>query len=355
MGKEADDNVSVSIHSVEGPWTPNHSRTWGNDVVETKGRNWSWAWTWGLRNHWTSACRTTQQAVTPAVRSAERMMHPVVNATWSFICLSLWPVLLRILTAKKQWFALFLFLSGAAAPMVALGWFTPRPEFDFGTWPPYYNVFAAKYMSCGSDIDNRPANSTITGFEGLFVLDQTWGRFSFSTVKTIDVAWDILVGRGVQLLAWWVAYVVFSDALLRVIERHPASFRIFQRIALEGPSLLSLWTLCKELLSSNSKRTKTLFTYILLSTTYVLCIPMFLGAMTGYDSTSIAWLDLDNSNNIVPTSAVKESWVITGIWNSTFDKIYCAPLDDYYIQGEYISNRRDRCKPISSEPSLRMN
>lgn len=345
MGQKADNDVSVSIHSVDGNWTPSRSKTWGNDVVETKGKRWSWAWTWGLRNRWTSACRNTEQIVTPALQSTGETLQPKLNATWTFICLNIWPFLLRILTAKKQWFALFLFLSGGAAPMVVLGLFTPRPESAIGTWPPYYNVFAAKYMSCGSSqIDEDPANSTVTGFKGLFVLDQTWGRFSFSTVKTIDVAWDILFGRGVQMLAWSIAYVVFSDALLRVIERHPASFRIFQRIALEGPSLLSLWTLCKELLSVKSKRTKSLFAYFLVSTSYVLLIPMFLGAMTGYDSTSIAWIDLDDSNNIVPTSAVKYAWVITGTRNTTLDVPICADPDDYSVQANYFVPRTQHCK-----------
>ena len=345
MGKEADDNVSVSVHSVDGPWTPNHSRTWGNDVVETRSRSWSWAWTWGFRNRWTSACRTTEQVLTPVLRSAKQRMQPTFSATRSFICRDLWPFLVRVFTAKKQYFALFLFLCGAVAPMVLLAYFTPRSEFGSGTRRPYYNVFAPKLMSCDYNyFDTRPANSTVTGLEGLFVLDQTWGRFPFSMVKIIDVAWDILVGHGVQLLAWWVAYVVFSDALLRVIERHPASFRVFQRIALEGPSFLSLWTLCKELLSANSKRTKTLFAYILLSTSYVLCIPMFLGAMTGYDSTSIAWTDLDDSNNIVPTSALKYAWVIMGTWNSTFDKPVCKNIEERRNLGEYLYSRMRHCE-----------
>lgn len=257
----------------------------------------------------------------------------------------LWPMFIRVFTAKKQWIALVLFLCCAVVPMVALGYFTPRPETDFGTWPPYYNVFAAKQMSCGNqNIDYYPANITVTGIEGLFVLDQTWGRFLFSTAKTIDVAWDIVVGRGVQILAWWAAYVVFSDALLRVIERHAASFRIFQRIALEGPSLLSLWTLCKELLAVKSKRTRTLFAYMLVSTSYVLSIPMFLGAMTGYDSTAIPWIDLDNSNNIVPASALTNAWVISGTMNSTWKPKVCSDPDNAMIQGNYFHGRVQHCK-----------
>lgn len=344
MGKEEGYGVStVSIES-EDPWTLNASTTWGNDVVEKKSRGRSWSWTWGFRNRWSSARRTTEQVVTPALRSVEETTRPAFNATWSFFRRNTWPFIVRVFTAKKQWLALLLFLSCAVVPMVALGCFTHRAGSQPGSWPFYYTVFAPKTMGCGNYIDNNPANATVTGIDGVFTLDQTFGRLSFSAVKAIDVAWDILVGHGVQMLAWWVTYIVFSDALLRVIERHPASFRIFQRIALEGPSLLSLWTLCKELLSVKSKRTKTLFAYMFLSTSYVLCIPMFLGAMTGYDSTSIAWMDLDDSNNIVPTSAVKYSWVISGTVNSTFDKPVCKESEGFWDQQSFIDVRMDRCK-----------
>lgn len=346
MGKQADEFTSVSVHSVDGPWTPNPSRTWGNDVVEPENKRWSWAWPWGLRSRWNSAKRSTEQALTPAVQSTKQKLQPALSAIWPSIDCNLWPLLIRVFTAKKHWIALVLFLCGGVAPMTVLGYFTPRPGAPFGE-SPYYNVFAAKSINCGnSNIDSSPANSTIMGFEGLFVLDQTWGKFSFATVKTIDVAWDILIGRGIQLVAWWVGYVVFSDALLRVIERHPASFRIFQRIALEGPSLLSLWTLCKQVLSVSSKRSKALFAYILLSTTYILCIPMFLGAMTGYDSTSIAWVDLDDTNNIVPTSALVYSWVITGTMNTTFDKPACENASGSSLRELYIYPRLSKCRYI---------
>ncbi|KAJ4989438.1 hypothetical protein SVAN01_05163 [Stagonosporopsis vannaccii] len=343
MEKPDDGGTTVSVHSVDGPWTPNRSRTWGNDAVETERKRRSWAWTWGVRNRWEATRRRFEHALKPAIQSAAQLMQSFFVAVWRFACCSLWPFLIRVFKAKKQWLALVLFLSGGVVPMVVLGYYTPRPFYQQNDSFPYYGVFAAKSMTCGNNIDDQPANSTVEGFEGLFVLDQTWGRFSFATVKTIDVIWDIFFGRGIQMIAWWVGYVVFSDALLRLIERHPASFRIFQRIALEGPSLLSLWTLCKEVLSINSKRSKALFAYILLSTTYILCIPMFLGAMTGYDSTSIAWMDLDDTNNIVPTSALKFSWVIRGTSNSTFDKPVCRNVSDAYLRNEFTFPRLQWC------------
>lgn len=313
--------MTISVHTTDGSWTPNHGTTWESDVAEPRSTNEGRSWVCKIHERW--------------------------NSAWTSICNNSNPFLLRFFKAKKQWIALSLFLCGVAAPLIILGYWTPRPEHLPGSWPPFYNVFAAKYMSCGNYIDDNPANSTIKGLDGLFVLDATWGRYSFSTVKVIDVAWDIIVGRGVQLFAWWIAYNVFSDALLRVIERHPASFRIFQRIALEGPSVLSTWTLCKELFHVKSKRTKALFAYITISTTYVLCLPMFMGAMTGYDSTSIAWMDLDDSNNIVPTSAVKLSWALTGTSNSTFGRTICVDSDDWQIRDAYIYPRMSRCKSFN--------
>jgi hypothetical protein len=166
MGEEADHGATVSVQTVNDAATPSHRLTWGNDVIEPKGRRWNWTRIW---NRWTSTCS---------------------------------PFLMRVFTAKKQWIALFLFLGGAAAPFVMLGYYTPVLNHHYGSWPPFYNVFAAKYLDCGDSIDSRPAGTVISGFKGLFVLDSTWGSFNFSTVKTIDVAWDIIVGRSVQLLCW---------------------------------------------------------------------------------------------------------------------------------------------------------
>jgi hypothetical protein len=206
-----------------------------------------------------------------------------------------------------------------------------------------YGVFQDKVISCGNSF-GTPENATVSGIEKLFVLDSTFGKFTFSQVKVLDVAWDVFIGRGVQLLAWWIAYIVFNDALLRAIERHPASFQIFQRIALEGPSLLSLYTLVRELWCARSHRTKALFFYIWISTLYIISIPMLLGAMTGYDSTSIAWVSLDDSNNIIPAAALKSAYLVHGTWNDTWENDVCFGQDMYSAVQPAQSERRDNCK-----------
>jgi hypothetical protein len=328
--------VSIASTNDSPPESP-RVKTWGNDSIQEEGRRWPWGsrvrwkvrWTWSLHEAW---LRVWHAAKWTAESTTE----------W-FLITSIRKYVPRL---KKQCFALFLVLATALAPLVLLGYFTPLQFYTFGYGnygSPFLGIFENKVLGCGVNFLGQPQNATVTGIEKLFALDQTFGKFSFSQVKTIDILWDLLVGRGVQLLAWWAAYTVFSDALLRVIERHPASFSIFQRIALEGPGLGSLWTLTRELWIAKSRRARTLFLYMFWSTAYVLFVPIVLGAMTGYSSTSIAWIDIDGNNNIVPASSLQRAWVISGTLNTTFSYDVCLTTE---LQNEYLwvsSARQDNC------------
>jgi hypothetical protein len=305
---------------------PPYSTTWTNDVTEKEHEK---KLDWRSRSQWASAYANTPQAFNTALGS-------LVNR--------LWPMR-RKAALREQVIAFLLVVVFGVVPFVLLGYFTPGTYYDNGSHP-FTGVFEDQVQGCG-DSFGTPENSTITGIENLFVLGRTFGRFTFSQVKTIDVVWDVVVARGVQLVAWYIGYVVFSDSLLRAIERHPASFRIFQRIALEGPSLLSLWTLIKELWCAKSKRTKALFFYVWLATLYIISIPMFLSAMTGYDSTSIAWVNLDeSSNNIVPASSVQSSWVTHGTWDEKWDNEVCLNTSLANRVYSDISARTSYCKSV---------
>jgi hypothetical protein len=319
--------VSVASADESPPVTPCR-KTWGNDSVQEERRwdlseraRWKVRWTWALHEAWLSVWHAMKRMVV-FIRSI-----PV----WQYARRS-----------RKQCFALFLVSVTAVMPLVVLGYFSTRAYYGMGS-KPFVGIFENKVLGCGDNLLGDPQNATVTGIEKLFVLDVTFGKFSFSQVKTIDILWDLLVGRGVQLLAWWAAYTVFSDALLRAIERHPASFSIFQSIALEGPGLRSLWTLTRELWVAKSKRTRALFLYMFWSTAYVLFVPIVLGAMTGYDSSSITWIDLAGANNIVPAAALQPTWVIQGTVNNTFSEYACV---DQELQFDYQwvkYQRYDRC------------
>jgi hypothetical protein len=297
---------------------PPYSSDCSRDISEKKEQTGKKSWKWGSRQDWVAA-----YVAAP---------HYFNNVVLKKIPTPGWPEKKKKAIILEQIYA---FLLVAAFSIMPMGVFFPAQPLSI--------IFENKVISCGYSF-GTPENATVSGVEKLFVLDQTFGKFTFSQAKVLDVAWDIVIGRGVQLVAWFVGYLVFSDALLRAIERHPASFQIFQRIALEGPSLLSLYTLIKELWRAKSHRTKTLFLYIWLSTLYIISIPMFLGAMTGYDSTSIAWVSLDDSNNIVPAAALQSSFLISGTWNETFKENACSDYPMQYSVDSAVYNRRTYCK-----------
>jgi len=249
MAKELNFDIVLPSPTGSEQTLPLYSETWTHNAIEKGG---SKRWDRRLRSN----CAPTFKTVVSKTKVA-------FNVTWKFTR----DRMLRKIS-WPQVYAFSLLLVFGAAPLIALGQFTR--ESDYWYQRAFVRVFEDKVLGCGNSF-GVPKNSTVSGFEKVFVLDQKFGKFSFSQVKIVDVAWDILVGRGVQLLAWWIGYNVFSDSLLRAIERHPASFQIFQRIALEGPSLLSLWTLAKELWCAKSKRTKALFFYIWMSTLYIIC------------------------------------------------------------------------------------
>jgi len=334
--------VSVELASPTEESLPSYSSSWARDVEEKEERK---RWNWRSREDWMRVFGKARRVVkemgqnvqwstksdwAAAYAGAPHAFNRVVNSKTSFI------------PSKEQIYAFLLVLTLGIAPMVLLGNFTHVNTGGNGDRP-FYGIFQDKIQSCGQSF-GTPENATVKGVEKLFVLDQTFGRFTFSQAKTIDVAWDVFIGRGVQLLAWWIGYIVFSDALLRAIERHPASFQIFQRIALEGPSLLSLWTLLKELWYAKSKRTKALFFYVWLATLYIISIPMFLSAMTGYDSTSIAWVSLDNTSNIVPAASIEYSLMATGTWNETWEAPTCLDAKLYSKQSDALYSRRRYCR-----------
>lgn len=263
--KEEEGYRSIDERSLDEPLPP-YSTTWGNDVLDEKARSSMGPAAWSL------TFDSIKQRVPLAVRSSTR-------STSRFVQTKVWPVVKKFPFTKRQLFGLLLLVVCGILPFIILGKATQDGGYGAGG-PLFYDVFSPKIIDCGDGF-GQPQNSTISGIEALFVLDNTFGRFPFSQAKTIDVAWDILVGRGAQLFAWWVSYIVFSDALLRLIERHPATYETFMRIALEGPCLASAWILLKELFRKRSKRTWALFFYMLLSSLYVLAIPTFLSAMTG--------------------------------------------------------------------------
>ena len=106
-----------------------------------------------------------------------------------------------------------------------------------------------------------------------------------------------------------------------------------------------MWTLIRDLIRKRTKGTWALFLYLLISTTYVLCIPAFLTAMTGYDSTQVAWIDIDGHNNIVPANSFeRELYILFGINNETLSIPSCSAAEGMDELNQREMNMRRYCK-----------
>ncbi|KAF2738623.1 hypothetical protein EJ04DRAFT_486074 [Polyplosphaeria fusca] len=264
----------------------------------------------------------------------------VAQNTVPFLQKTVWPAIRRFRFTKKQVYAFLLLALLALLPFILVALASGGLSYGSG---PFTSLFDAKTITCG-DAFGTPQNSTVGGVEALFVLDFTFGKLPFSQVKIIDVVWDVVMGRGAQLLAWWVSYIVFCDALLRVIERHPATYETFTHITIQGAGFSSLLALFKDLFRTKSKRTWTLFFFMFLSTIYVLSLQTILSAMTGYVNTTIAWVDVDQSNQIVPASSFTYGSFFYSLGNMTMNKTCVDGLDGLITDSyQFDSDRRDYC------------
>ena len=71
----------------------------------------------------------------------------------------------------------------------------------------------------------KPWHKTI-----FFQIDVGFGQFSFADAKLIDFWWDLLVGRGGQLVMGFIGYKVFTKSLIRHMEVHPVPTETFEAL-----------------------------------------------------------------------------------------------------------------------------
>jgi len=112
-----------------------------------------------------------------------------------------------------------------------------------------------------------------------------FGSFSFADAKAIDVAWDLVIGRGGQLMVTLVTYPILRRAFIHSIERHPASFHDFAALSFDKASSGSLWQLGRSIgmrrRSGTTARINWRYILLFFAMLYVLMFPTWLSVMTG--------------------------------------------------------------------------
>ncbi|KAF8542603.1 hypothetical protein BDD12DRAFT_802777 [Trichophaea hybrida] len=142
-------------------------------------------------------------------------------------------------------------------------------------------------------------NSSILGIiysEILFYTPYGIGPLSFGQAKIIDVAYDVIIGRGGQLLLLWIASFVYTAVLNQMLESTKISYDLYISIAISGTTWNLMRGLAKRLRTTSAFWFKNLF--MLYSVLYLFAFPTLIAATTSYMIMRTATLELRNHTTI---------------------------------------------------------
>ncbi|KAK5136342.1 hypothetical protein LTR08_003468 [Meristemomyces frigidus] len=209
---------------------------------------------------------------------------------------------------------------------------------------------------------NRTVNEYWDPSTALFITLGS-GRFTYPEAKAIDVFWDLVVGRGGQMLAAVMALAVIRKSLLLSIEEKPVPLPLTFSVYFNNISPSLMVAIFRNLTipaRARKHREKAVSYWRLLGwlyiCTYVLVLPTLVSAMTGYQTTGNIWFHPTstdgNSNTLVSTTGLVPNPTLTirdGSRVGLSDNqavglnltLFSTPINDYYntILGYYFATQ----------------
>lgn len=171
---------------------------------------------------------------------------------------------------------------------------------------------------------------------GVFQITLGFGELPFSTVKIIDVIWDVIVGRGGQALLAGTSYVIFSKSLLRIMERKSVSYGTFEVLGFQTASATTIFKLMRDYLTNHGVRAKLSILWIILSSIYVVAFPTLASAMTGYSANSHAYVR-DYSGALSLWSTYKQvQYIVNDGWRVGLTGRYILTDVDEHNTPDYV-------------------
>ena len=89
-----------------------------------------------------------------------------------------------------------------------------------------------------------PGTADIWNPDYFITVSITWGQnrqWSYTHVKIIDIVWDVVVGRGSQMLLVYISYHVFNQSLFQIIQSRPVGYQTYGAVAFQTRSVTSTW------------------------------------------------------------------------------------------------------------------
>jgi hypothetical protein len=123
-----------------------------------------------------------------------------------------------------------------------------------------------------------------------------FGSFKFSVAKSIDIMFDLVVGRGGQVLAGILLYYNFRGPVVAAMHRSPVPYDKLMKMEYHTAGTTSFLVYCNDVHWKRRSGITWFTTFMLaVSTFYVLTLPTWFSAMSGYQAIDEPLLQLDNS------------------------------------------------------------
>ncbi|KAF2848402.1 hypothetical protein T440DRAFT_556724 [Plenodomus tracheiphilus IPT5] len=134
---------------------------------------------------------------------------------------------------------------------------------------------------------------------GFFQITLGHGQLSFTQAKVIDVAWDIVCGRGGQVVVAFVSWRVFANYVTTSMEVAPVTFSTYRTVFLQNESMFTaIPRLLRDFTRRRGLHSKVAMAFMIATMFFIWSFPSFASSMTGYSGNVKAYIQDDDSNYI---------------------------------------------------------
>ncbi|KAK5712069.1 hypothetical protein LTR15_012138 [Elasticomyces elasticus] len=195
------------------------------------------------------------------------------------------------------------------------------------------------------------------------------GKLTFPQAKGIDIVWDLVAGRGGQVVMTVLSYPILRRTLTYCMEKQSVPFSLFSSFTHGQVSVRSLFALatCDRHVSQSRARSiltarSWLFAAMALVGTYLLAFPTIVTSMAGYQSNLAPFAkDPTNPDSLLPVSRMQLPYNVVvdgpriGLTEMypAYSEVLSDPeggmtLSNYYQAVQYITSSLDGCTYTTS-------
>ncbi|KAK3984074.1 hypothetical protein QBC44DRAFT_389537 [Cladorrhinum sp. PSN332] len=135
---------------------------------------------------------------------------------------------------------------------------------------------------------------------GFFQITMGMGNLTFTQAKIVDVAWDLVVGRGGQAAMAFLACRVFVNYVAVYLERNHVSYNVFWDIFLhQEPSVVGTYRLMRDSSFYRAFRHRLIAAFVCFTLVLIIAFPTVASAMSGYAPTTAAFITVSTGSSTV--------------------------------------------------------